>query len=158
MKEVKNVNGYRMLFLPDHPKSYTSSGYEGFYYEHIYIMENELGRYLTNEECVHHLDGDKENNRISNLIVLTRGHHTRLHMWLDNQTTKMVEKRFCKVCDATLQYQQKKFCSPQCCYKGRRKVKRPTKEQLLKDLETNSFVAVGKKYGVSDNAIRKWLK
>ena len=30
--------------------------------------------------------------------------------------------------------------------------------QLLKDLETLSYVKVGKKYGVSDNGVRKWLK
>ena len=34
-----------------------------------------------------------------------------------------------------------------------------TKEELLNDKETlKSFVAVGKKYGISDNAIRKWFK
>lgn len=35
---------------------------------------------------------------------------------------------------------------------------RPSKEQLYQELLNNSFVAVGKKYGVSDNAIRKWCK
>jgi hypothetical protein len=39
-----------------------------------------------------------------------------------------------------------------------RKVTRPSYEQLTADLETMSFVAVGRKYGVSDNAIRKWLR
>lgn len=35
---------------------------------------------------------------------------------------------------------------------------RPTLSQLQKDLETQSYVQVGKKYGVSDNCIRKWIK
>lgn len=39
-----------------------------------------------------------------------------------------------------------------------RKVPRPSHEQLLTDLETMSFCAVGRKYGVSDNAVRKWLR
>jgi len=39
-----------------------------------------------------------------------------------------------------------------------RKVERPSKEILEKELEENSFVALGKKYSVSDNAIRKWCK
>ncbi len=34
---------------------------------------------------------------------------------------------------------------------------RPTLSQLQKDLETQSYVQVGKKYGVSDNCIRKWI-
>ena len=40
-----------------------------------------------------------------------------------------------------------------------RKVKnRPSKEQLLKELSESNYVQIGKKYGVSDNCIRKWLK
>jgi hypothetical protein len=39
-----------------------------------------------------------------------------------------------------------------------RKVDRPSHEQLLADLESMNFVAVGRKYGVSDNAVRKWLR
>jgi uncharacterized protein YjcR len=39
-----------------------------------------------------------------------------------------------------------------------RKVERPSREQLQADLETMSFLAVGRKYGVSDNAVRKWLR
>jgi len=40
-----------------------------------------------------------------------------------------------------------------------RKVKnRPSKEQLLKEVEETNYCAVGRKYGVSDSAIRKWLK
>ena len=40
----------------------------------------------------------------------------------------------------------------------RRKVERPSYEQLLADLRELSWVAVGRKYGVSDNAVRKWLR
>jgi hypothetical protein len=50
-------------------------------------------------------------------------------------------------------------CSPECSAVKRRKIKeRPTKEQLLEELKTTSYIQLGKKYGVSDNAIRKWLK
>lgn len=40
----------------------------------------------------------------------------------------------------------------------RRKVPRPWHAQLLTDLTTMSMCAVGRKYGVSDNAVRKWLR
>lgn len=40
----------------------------------------------------------------------------------------------------------------------RRKVKRPPYLQLLEDVKEFGFVKTGKKYGVSDNAIRKWIK
>ncbi len=39
-----------------------------------------------------------------------------------------------------------------------RKVQRPSYEQLCMDKQTMSYVQIGKKYGVSDNAIRKWIK
>lgn len=40
----------------------------------------------------------------------------------------------------------------------RDKVPRPSHAQLLADLRSLSFLAVGRKYGVSDNAVRKWLR
>jgi hypothetical protein len=40
----------------------------------------------------------------------------------------------------------------------RRKVERPSYEQLMDDVASTSFVAIGRKYGVSDNAIRKWIR
>jgi integrase len=39
-----------------------------------------------------------------------------------------------------------------------RKVERPSLEQLKKDIGNLGFVGTGKKYGVSDNAVRKWLR
>ena len=39
-----------------------------------------------------------------------------------------------------------------------RKVTRPTIEELLDELETSNYCAIGRKYGVSDNAIKKWCK
>lgn len=36
--------------------------------------------------------------------------------------------------------------------------KRPDKETLIKDITLMSMVKVGKKYGVSDNAVKKWCK
>ena len=52
---------------------------------------------------------------------------------------------------------QKKSCASKKFNK--KKVKnRPSLEQLEKDMEGLSMVKVGKKYGVSDNAIRKWLR
>jgi hypothetical protein len=42
--------------------------------------------------------------------------------------------------------------------KRQRRVERPNKDVLLKDIKELGYVCTGKKYGVSDNAIRKWLK
>jgi uncharacterized protein YjcR len=39
-----------------------------------------------------------------------------------------------------------------------RKVERPSYEQLITDKQSMTMVDIGKKYGVSDNAVRKWIK
>lgn len=62
----------------------------------------------------------------------------------------------CVDCKSEVCYGSKR-CSK--CYSFfQRKVKRPSIEQIKSDLSIMSYVAVGKKYGVSDNCIRKWLK
>lgn len=40
----------------------------------------------------------------------------------------------------------------------KRKVERPSLEVLLKEVDELGYRAVGRKYGVSDNSIRKWIK
>lgn len=46
---------------------------------HRYLMEQQIGRALTRNEVVHHKNGDKQDNRIENLEVMTLAEHTRLH-------------------------------------------------------------------------------
>lgn len=43
------------------------------------IMENKLGRYLRDDEDVHHIDGDKSNNSEDNFAIVRRGEHQRFH-------------------------------------------------------------------------------
>lgn len=49
-------------------------------------------------------------------------------------------------------------CSVKCRCEFRRKVKRPDKNQLKKEIETTSYIELGKKYGVADNTIKNWAK
>jgi len=49
--------------------------------EHIYIYEQYLGRRLKKEELIHHIDFDKLNNDIYNLVLFkNNGEHTKCHM------------------------------------------------------------------------------
>ena len=68
-------DGYSNTFLPSHPFSKKS----GHILTHRLIMEQQIGRYLTEDEIVHHKDGDKSNNDISNLQIMTKSKHAEHH-------------------------------------------------------------------------------
>lgn len=56
---------------------------------HRVLMEKYLGRSLSDDEVVHHIDGNKHNNEISNLRVMTRRDHTFLHVAINKITKEL---------------------------------------------------------------------
>lgn len=64
------VSGYLYLYRPSHPMA-TVKGYVA---EHRLVMEQHIGRVLLPEETVHHKNGDKLDNRISNLELWSSNH------------------------------------------------------------------------------------
>jgi hypothetical protein len=84
-------------------------------------------------------------------------------MILEVQKLKKSEIKKNKICEhcssAFIIGTGKKYCSPQCSSLSQRKVKnRPSREELLELAKTTPICEIGRKYGVSDNAIRKWIK
>ena len=69
-------------------------------------------------------------------------------------------QRICQECgeNFTSKYRNAKYCSSVCRNLQRRKVERPSKEELKQLINTTSFLQIGRKYQVSDNAVRKWAK
>lgn len=63
---------------------------------------------------------------------------------------------YCSQCGKEITSQSSTGLCLQCYNLTTRIIERPSKEQLLKELQESNFTQVGKKYGVSDNAIRKW--
>lgn len=53
----------------------------GYQLEHRLVMERYLGRRLRSDEHVHHRDGNRQNNDLSNLEVLSNAEHQRMHDW-----------------------------------------------------------------------------
>jgi len=173
MNLIRELNGYRVIYNPTHPRAMKTRCWDGYMYEHILIAEERIGRYLNEDEIVHHLNGLRGDNRYCNLLVLSASQHGRLHAWLsagapgierfrengkNSLNAKDIPPSFCLVCGKTLQDKQINACSVSCYGLLNRKVERPKKKQLLEDVNTMSMVKVGIKYGVSDNAVRKWLK
>lgn len=52
--------------------------------EHRHLMEQQLGRSLARREHVHHIDGDRYNNKLNNLELVDSGDHCRIHVALKN--------------------------------------------------------------------------
>jgi len=79
------------------------------------------------------------------------------------------ESRECERCGRsfTPKYRDNRYCSRDCGQRSprsavprplSRKTERPPHEQLLDEIKRLGFCGVGRKYGVSDNAIRKWVR
>lgn len=68
------MNKYKRLSLGKDEK-----GSRIFQDEHRYVMEKHLKRKLKDNEVVHHINGDKSDNRIENLQVMTLSEHSSMH-------------------------------------------------------------------------------
>lgn len=88
-------------------------------------------------------------------IIIESGAETKQ---AEPKSRKTKEPRYCAFCGKELVEKQRnnKYCSQECAHKANDS-KRPDIFTLLNDFkELKSFVQVGKKYGVTDNAVRKW--
>lgn len=74
-----DANNYVMVHQPDRSKARTT-GWAHYRKEHIVVMEQHIGRRLLPNETVHHIDGNKQNNVLSNLyLVHSHAEHRNAH-------------------------------------------------------------------------------
>ena len=63
---------------------------------HIDVMEKAIGREVTKEEVIHHIDLDKINNNITNLLLTSRKDHGLLHKQLESLAGELVRLGYIK--------------------------------------------------------------
>lgn len=87
--------------------------------EHRYIMENHVGRQLERFEHVHHRDGNKLNNDISNLELTTIFEHQKYHSISSApKICQICRKRFYRQPITSIRvWMKRKTCSNPCRYK-----------------------------------------
>jgi len=115
-----------------------------------------------------HINGVPDDNRLENLRIVCPNCAATLETHCGRKN-RLVE-RDCALCGATFipRTRKQRYCSQACGMRHRngrrmpkitnRKVDRPSYEQLMADVASMSFLAIGRKYGVSDNAVRKWIR
>jgi 5-methylcytosine-specific restriction endonuclease McrA len=120
-----------------------------------------LGKPLT--LTLDHINGNRNDNRLENLQFVcpncdrqqdTFGSKNK-HRYYNFPRQKTVYT--CSVCGKTILSADAKYCDA-CRLIKTRKVIHPSKEQLIEDILNLPMIHIGKKYGVTDTAIKKWLK
>ena len=109
-----------------------------------------------------HINGINNDNRIENLQIVCPNCNASLDTFcrgskLSDKYIKKEQKKgnFC-LCGKKISINAEKCV--ECDHKKQRKAERPDIESLIKEVNELGYSATGRKYGVSDNAIRKWIK
>jgi hypothetical protein len=126
-----------------------------------------------------HINGVPDDNRLENLRIVCPNCAATFDTHCARKNKVPPVYRDCLRCGASFVVQRPthRYCSRDCGIrwdrseairsgKGQRgvpqlhlrKVERPPYERLLREIRETSYVAVGRKYGVSDVAVRKWVR
>lgn len=129
--------------------------------------QGELWRGHRISLIIDHVNRVHDDNRLENLRIVC----PNCAATLPTHCGRNLPRAACPTCGGEFRKRsaRQRYCSQRCWQEspeckaakakaGRRKVTRPAYEQLLADLVELSWVAVGRKYGVSDNAVRKWMR
>lgn len=152
-------NGYIAYYYPEYPSSKSS----GLIYEHQLVAEQDiLHRPLKEGETIHHIDGNRQNNKKENLIVFrSNADHAGYHQGLklikhqDGTYSTNTASLICPLC-GNKKSSESSICID--CYNKKKSMNIPTKETLEILIQKYTAIEIGEMYHVSDRAVGKWLK
>jgi hypothetical protein len=134
--------------------------------------QGELWRGRRMSLILDHANGHATDNRLENLRIVCPNCAATLDTHCGKLSGKPRTERPCVTCGALFypRTRHHRYCSRPCWGKRTRdrrrgvpqpklrKVERPPYEQLLTEVADLGYLAVGRKYAVSDNAVRKWVR
>lgn len=133
--------------------------------------QGELWRGQPMSLILDHINGIRDDHRLENLRILCPNCAGTLDTHCGRKNRLDLSHRECLRCGSRFSphYARQRYCSRECGRRaprsnrgvpnpGLRRAERPSQDQLLREIAETSYVAVGRRYGVSDNAIRKWVR
>ncbi len=169
-----NRDGYVIVYAPNH----FQSNKHGYCAEHRMVMADHLGRRLSSDELVHHINEIRSDNRIENLQLTNRAEHQKLHKRTTickicgapercrglcaNHYSASVSKDKCKKCGASVWVDArspKQLCRS-CAMTGEGNGRAKLTERDVKAIRKErsklgtSFPKIAKKYGVTKTMAR----
>jgi hypothetical protein len=145
-------DGYILYYLPDF----------GQEYEQRLVAERAFGP-IPPGHIVRRRNSDRADNRAYNLYLISRTDHAYASFGHEPAETYT-----CPTCGQLFKAAHHRversrsghlFCCRKCKDLADRKVTRPTAEELQELMqEVGNWSALGRRFGVSDNAVRKWAK
>lgn len=125
--------------------------------------QDELWRGRRMSLILDHINGVADDHRLENLQIVCANCAATLDTHCGKQKRLY---RSCQGCGVELASGKRTYCSLQCFHVHRRdvprpdlrRVPRPPYQQLVREVHAMGWSAVGRRYGVSDNAVRKWVR
>ena len=106
-----------------------------------------------------HVDGNSTNCSIENLRWLCPNCNSQQPTFCrKKRKERKVCYGKCLKCGEELTRSGTKFCSYSCANTYSRKTRRPPREKLIQLLISSNYTSIGKKFGVTGNAVKKWAK
>jgi len=104
-----------------------------------------------------HINGNRRDNRLQNLRWLCPNCHSLTPTWGTKSRKK--EDKYCVDCGCKISHRSTRcrICANRC-FPNQTKIEWPPTSELVRMVKETSFVAVARKLGVSDNAVRKRIK